>query len=153
MAPFGVYHLYIGSGAEIDHDQRSAILFICSDRSDQTVGAHIPRIVVAVHNVKGEVVPHDQRYLIIKVFFDCVGDRVHHLGHDRSDHNVADVPAVEAVLLKELAGKQPNLIRSDVAVGDQAERSNDLIPTEDSKFHIGVADVDCEQHSATSIRI
>ena len=92
-----------------------------ADRRDQPVRADLLRLLVAVLDLKGEVVPRHERDFAVEVFFNRVADRIHHLRHDRGDDHVLDFPAVKAVFTEKLGGEKPHLVGGDVPVGPQPE--------------------------------
>ena len=122
-----------------------------ADRRDQPVRADLLRLVVAVFNLEGKVVPRHEGDFAEEVFFDRVADRIHDLRHDRGDDHILDFTAVKAVFTEKLGGEEPHLVGGDVPVGYQPERAREPFPVEYPEFHVGVADIDCKQHPVSSV--
>ena len=78
---------------------------------------------------------------------------MHDLRYNRGDYDVLYRAAVKIVLAEKLRREQTDFIGSDIVVSPKPKRSDDIRTFKQTKFNVGVADIDCKQHYVTSRKL
>ena len=133
------------SGAEVDDDERRAVLADRRDVVDDAVGAHLARVVHA------QVVPRfqpgaDHERLDAEVTRAHMLDGVVEGGNDGRDDGAVHRGGRNALHREHIYDRGAVLVAGALEVGRHAEADAQLVALEQTVFDVGVADVDAEDH-------
>ncbi len=133
-----------GGGAEIGHEDRSAVLVVGSRAVGDAVGAHVLRIVHADVDAGLHARPDDHR-VDVEELHDARAERMHHLRHHGRDDHIADIARRVSAQVQELHDHQPVFVGGVVRLRGDAVCAGDAFVVKESDDHVGVADVDGDQ--------